>query len=156
MDALDCEERHDIYNHAKKGGLQVQAEVGSLCKWKLGINRLNTECSLFLRWKHFNQKKPPPPHLTLYILIERQDQIHAQLPSPAPARIERLQGKHAASIDLLWPEQLRGFHCQTRQCCQCQLRGVMKSLVKPGQHLPEKEPFFWTQMLTIEGGLMKS
>lgn len=46
---------------------------------------------------------------------------------------------------------LRGFHCQTWHCCQCQLHGVIKSLVKPGQHLPEKEPFFWAQMLTIEG-----
>lgn len=45
----------------------------------------------------------------------------------------------------------KGFHCQTWHCCQCQPLGVIKSLVKPGQHLPEKEPFFWTQMLTIEG-----
>lgn len=80
-------------------------------------------------------------------LVQLVDRSHNQLPSDN----SRLQGNGLLDLISCDLNSLRGFHCQTWHCCQCQLHGVIKSLVKPGQRLPEKEPFFRAQMLTIEG-----
>lgn len=109
--------------------------------------KLSTEeyFPLFLRkineWNKENkgQEKVLPSvwKLVIFFFLIDSTSSHTHSP-PCTAENWRFQCN-----SLLWLiscdlNRRNSFHCQACHCCQCQLHIVIKSPVKPRQHLPEK------------------